>query len=203
MSNQQYAEYLDSSYKTSAGLEQGVPIQAGMFLGTSIHDTAQATGAGMMYNQLWQSKLNVHPTAMDVAVVTKLVRNTFMAVLIPLISYVYVKRNEVERSGKVGFKQVFPLFVAGFVVFALINSLGDYLIVQKQLLWNADAWNRLGKLVQSWSGYFIAVAMTGVGLGTDVKTFKKQGIKPFLVGLFAAFTIGLVSFVLIKIFING
>ena len=177
-------------------------VQAGIFMGTSIHDTAQATGAGMMYDQIWidDDKI-VNPTSMDVAVITKLVRNTFMAAVIPLIAYVHARKSNKDQSGKISFVKLLPVFVAGFIVFALIRSLGDYLIIQKGLLWNSGSWNSLEKLIKTWSGHFLAIAMAGVGLGTDVRQFRQMGIKPFLVGLFAALTVGLVSFILIKLFV--
>ena len=177
--------------------------QAGMFMGTAIHDTAQATGAGMMYDQLWMSGEKISgSTSMDIAVVTKLVRNTFMAVVIPLLAYIYNKKSGETQVKKLSFIKFFPLFVAGFIFLALIRSFGDYLIVQRNLIWNGDSWNNFGKVIQTWSGYFLAVAMVGVGLGTDFKRLRQLGIKPFLVGLFAALTVGFVSFILIKLFID-
>ena len=84
---------------------------------------------------------------------------------------------------------------------ALIRSLGDYLIVQKSLIWNVDSWDSLRKIVNIWSGNFLAVAMVSVGLGTDLKKLKNMGSRPFFVGLFAAIAVGIVSFALIKLFI--
>lgn len=48
-------------------------------------------------------------------------------------------------------------------------------------------------------GYFLAVAMAGVGLGTDIGKLRQLGAKPFYVGLFAALSVGVVSVILIKI----
>src|SRR5699024_7417304 len=42
------------------------PIKAGLFLGTSIHDTAQVTGAALIYDQIFQSE-----EVVNVATVTK------------------------------------------------------------------------------------------------------------------------------------
>lgn len=44
-------------------------------------------------------------------------------------------------------------------------------------------------------GIFLAVAMAGVGLGTSFSNLKKLGIKPFLIGILTAFTVGVVSLV--------
>jgi len=41
--------------------------------------------------------------------------------------------------------------------------------------------------------------MAGVGLGTDIKKLKKLGAKPFWIGFCAAVSVGIVSFLLLKI----
>ena len=57
---------------------------AGLFLGTSIHDTAQAAGAGLIYGQQYGV-----PEVLDTVTVVKLVRNLFMAGVIPLMAMLY------------------------------------------------------------------------------------------------------------------
>ena len=61
----------------------GNAFSAGLFLGTSVHETAQVAGAGLVYQQFYND-----PQALDVATVTKLVRNLGMLVVIPLMSIV-------------------------------------------------------------------------------------------------------------------
>src|SRR5699024_3872425 len=69
------------------------PIKAGMFLGTAIHDTAQVTGAALIYDQVFEEQKVV-----DVATVTKLTRNLFIIVIIPFVSYLFFKNNENNPS---------------------------------------------------------------------------------------------------------
>ncbi len=61
-----------------------LPTVAGLFLGTSIHETAQVAGEGLIYSQIYGA-----PRVLDGATVAKLVRNVFMAVVIPLMSFLY------------------------------------------------------------------------------------------------------------------
>jgi uncharacterized integral membrane protein (TIGR00698 family) len=179
-------------------------IQSGIFLGTSIHDTSQVTGAGMMYNQIWLGDdKTTFPTTMDIAVVTKLVRNTFIAVVVPLVAYIYAKKNDSTQSAKVKFSTFIPFFVICFVLLAIVRTVGDYLIVNKAIFWDPDSWNSTQKFIQSWSGHFLVVAMAGAGLSIDIKKLGHLGYKPFFVGLFSALTVGVVSFVLVKLFINS
>jgi uncharacterized integral membrane protein (TIGR00698 family) len=175
-------------------------VEAGIFMGTSIHETAQVAGAGIIYDQLWLGQSQaVTTTGADVAIVTKLVRNAFMALVIPFMAYTYVRRHSSTSRKKVNIISLFPVFILGFIAMAVLRSLGDYFVVSKSLLWNAEAWSSLCSMVKQWAGYFLAVAMAGVGLGTDIKKLKKLGAKPFWVGLCAAVSVGVVSLLLIKI----
>ncbi len=174
-------------------------VESGIFMGTSIHETAQVAGAGLMYDQLWiGADKTVNPTGADVAIVTKLVRNAFMAIAIPLLSYLYLRRNRRISEKRVSGLSLFPTFILGFVALAVIRSLGDYLVLSGSF-WNAEGWNHLCSLVEQWSGYFLAVAMAGVGLGTDIRKLKQLGAKPFFVGLFAALSVGVASIIMIKV----
>ena len=174
-------------------------VESGIFMGTSIHETAQVAGAGLMYDQLWiGAHKTANPTGADVAIVTKLVRNAFKAIAIPLLSYQYLRRSRRISRKKVNALSLFPTFILGFVALAVVRSLGDYLVLSESF-WNAEGWNHLCSLVKQWSGYFLAVAMAGVGLGTDIRKLKQLGAKPFCVGLFAALTVGVVSVIMIKL----
>lgn len=176
-------------------------VESGIFMGTSIHETAQVAGAGIIYDQLWiGSSQMVNPTGADVAIVTKLVRNAFMAAVIPLMAYLYIKREKKSSQKKVNFISLFPVFIIGFIAMAILRSLGDYIVVSKDLFWNVEGWSGFCSIVKQWAGYFLAVAMAGVGLGTDFKKLKQLGSKPFFVGFFAALSVGIVSLILIKIF---
>ena len=49
------------------------PLLVGLFLGTSIHETSQVAAAGLIYEQQFNS-----PETLNIATVTKLIRNTFL-----------------------------------------------------------------------------------------------------------------------------
>ena len=58
---------------------EGNSLFAGLFLGTAIHETSQVAAAGLIYDQQYNS-----PETLNIATVTKLLRNTFLIVMIPL-----------------------------------------------------------------------------------------------------------------------
>lgn len=182
----------------------GDTTMVGLFTGTSIHETAQVAGAGLIYDQTFPSTSN--PTAADAAMVTKLVRNTLMAIVIPAMAYIYTRRSIKSGASSGGAKinpwKLFPLFVIGFIAMAIIRSIGDTGIEnggQALALFSSGTWSDIIHYVKQWSGYILATAMAGVGLGTSLKTMKGLGIKPFYVGLVSATIVGVTSAVLVLI----
>ena len=86
---------------------------AGLFLGTSIHETAQVTGAGFIYDETFGT-VNVGKNAVTV----KLVRNLSMIVVIPLMTILY-QRESSSHKNHINIKQIsklIPLFIIGFFV---------------------------------------------------------------------------------------
>ncbi len=168
------------------------PTHAGLFLGTSIHETAQVAGSGLIYADLFDA-----PAGLDTATVTKLVRNVFMAGIIPLMAYQY-RRREATSSGaaKVSVLSLFPLFILGFIALAIFRTTGDVTLDSGGAaygLWDAGAWSGLVSAVKGWAENFLAMAMAGVGLGTSFKQLRTLGLRPFYVGFGAAIVVGALS----------
>lgn len=183
-------------------LFSGSTTMVGLFTGTAIHETAQVAGAGLIYDQTFQTISN--PTAADAAMVTKLVRNAMMAAVIPIVAYIYNRRNiepsESKRGAKINPFKLFPLFIIGFLVMAILRSIGDAGINgsgQAFSLLSNEAWRSVVSTMGQWSGYILATAMAGVGLGTSLATVRGLGVKPFYVGLFAATIVGVTSLILV------
>jgi len=185
----------------------GDATKAGLWLGTSIHDTSQVTGAALVFADLWSL-----PLGLDVATITKLVRNVFMILVIPLMAFLYVKNQmkEATESGeiksnvksKVNIKKLIPVFVIGFLLVSIFRSIGDAGINTTNLafgLLGEGSWDGLIKIVKDFANILFVISLGGVGLSTNFSNFKGLGIKPFLVGLFAALTIGVVSFLSVSL----
>jgi uncharacterized integral membrane protein (TIGR00698 family) len=185
----------------------GNPGAAGLFLGTSIHDTSQVTGAALIFGDTFGL-----PRAVDVATVTKLVRNVFMALVIPFAALVYSRRSAAEsaETGTQGaapgvrprVTKLLPLFVLGFLGFALIRSIGDAGIQAGGRafgLWDGAAWGAVHGWIKTWAVNLLVVALAGVGLSTSARILRGLGIKPFLAGLGAALCVGGISYALISL----
>jgi uncharacterized integral membrane protein (TIGR00698 family) len=176
----------------------------GLFLGTGIHETAQVAAAGMIYDQTFN--VITSPTVLDVATVTKLLRNVMMAVVIPAITIWYSARIQRTQVGKAGrtrsILRLFPLFIFGFLAMAILRSIGDYGLEnggQAFGLWEGETWKAIFGRVSEWSGYLLAAAMAGVGLSTSFRQMKGFGIRPFYVGFVAALSVGVVGLIMVLI----
>ena len=174
----------------------GDAFKAGLFLGTSVHDTSQVAGAGLVYQQFFGDA-----QALDVATVTKLVRNLSMLAVIPLMSILYHRRTSAGAAPPPWYTMV-PLFVIGFALVSLVRTVGDMAGAEEKvfgLLTHAQ-WKSLVGNTKTVAEYCLAIAMAGVGLSTSLANLKSIGLKPLGVGLFSAIVVGIVSVVLISLF---
>ena len=170
--------------------------EAGFFLGTSVHDTAQAMASSMIYDEVWSSRTATGLSCADIAITTELVRNTFMIVVIPFLGYWFRRRTAKEGTGT-GIKvmKYLPLFVLGYVAMGVVRTLGDRFIGADNAVW-VSTW----QTVKVIAGYLITVALASVGLNTNLRKLSVLGHKPFVCGLVAALSVGLVSWLLVWLF---
>ena len=173
-------------------LFDGDPFAAGLFLGTSVHETAQVAGAGLVYEQFYGD-----PQALDVATVTKLVRNMGMLVIIPLMSVLY-HRSAADGSAVPKWWTMIPLFVVGFAGMSLLRTVGDMGDRAFGFL-DPEQWKSIVAYTKQTAELCLAVAMASVGLGTSIKELMEIGMKPLAVGLFSALLVGGVSASLITL----
>ena len=170
----------------------GDPFASGLFLGTSVHETAQVAGSGLVYQQYYGD-----PQALDVATVTKLVRNLGMLAIIPLMSVVY-HRNSTDAGEAPKWWTMIPLFVVGFACMSLIRTIGDSGELAFGVL-PQETWQAIVSHTKEFAEICLAVAMAAVGLGTSIKGLKEIGLRPLAIGLFSALLVGGVSILLIKL----
>ena len=170
---------------------KGESLFIGLFLGTAIHETAQVAAAGLIYDQQFNS-----PETLNISTVTKLIRNTFLIIMIPLFAYLYSRGQIKER--KYSIISIFPYFVLGFIAMIILRNLGDHVFFFNQ----NEIWSSTVENIKILSKIFLTMAMAAIGLSTNFRDIKNMGYKPFLVGFIAMATVGLISIVTIEIFIN-
>lgn len=169
----------------AAGAMGFSPQQYGLIGGLAISDTSSVTAAGSTFDMITGGVTAVVQgeilTGGDMAVVVKLTRTVmlvFVAVAVMLIRMV--------RSGKAGEKtgdgsfvkqaaKAFPLFVIGFLLTAVLNTMIDFGSIPLGAV-------TLKTLCSKASKYFISCALVGVGFKIKLKELFTKGAKPVLLG---------------------
>ena len=167
------------------------PLLIGLFLGTSIHETSQVAAAGLIYEQQFNS-----PETLNIATVTKLIRNTFLIIMIPLFALLYNRGQTKEKNYSI--LKIFPYFVLGFIAMIILRNIGD----QFFLLSYDDNWNDVIDIIKFMSKIFLTMAMAAIGLSTNLKDIKSMGYKPFIVGFIAMLTVGIVCIITIESYLK-
>jgi uncharacterized integral membrane protein (TIGR00698 family) len=147
------------------------PIQAGMFLGGTIHDVAQVVGAGY----------SMSSETGDTATVIKLMR---VAMLLPVIicAAMITRSQGIPAGGKR--PPLLPWFAVGFVILAGISSTG---LVPPATI----------GFVNDVSRWCLVIAISALGMKTHLKEIVSVGIKPVL--LMLGETVFLASLVLLAL----
>ena len=165
------------------------PLLIGLFLGTSIHETSQVAAAGLIYDQQFNS-----PETLNIATVTKLIRNTFLIIMIPLFAFLYNRGRDVEK--KYSIISIFPYFVLGFVSMIIVRNLGDLTFSE------SNEWLFIVNSIQLYSKIFLTMAMAAIGLSTNLKEIRNMGFKPFVVGFIGMTTVGVVCISTIELYLK-
>lgn len=112
-----------------------------------MQDTSQVIGSALTYSEVYKDEL-----ALQVAAVTKLTRNLFLAAVIPGLAFVHARgAGTTAASGQgggfvAGVKKYVPVFVGGFVGMAMLRSVGDAMLAnsgQALGLFDASQWKSL------------------------------------------------------------
>ena len=166
----------------------------GLFLGSSIHDTAQVIGAAKMHQDIYLNDI-----VLNLSMVVKLLRNSLMIFVIPaLIIY-----NSTEREyKKISFNKIiklFPAFIIGFIVFGLFRTLGDYIFISptNHNVVMSEYWITIIGTIQYSGNYLIAISMSAIGLNTNYNLIKNIGFSPLIFSFIVASTVGLSSYLMI------
>lgn len=138
---------------------------AGAWFGGNIDTTAAVVGAGTIHGE----------EAQAVATVVKMAQNVFIGVaafLLALYFVVVVERKPDERPSVAVIWQRFPKFVLGFLLVALLASLG---VFNTEMI-------RAIKTLYKWA---FAMAFFSIGLELSVRELGKMGWPPVIVYLAA------------------
>ena len=163
-------------------------ISKGLFLGVGIHDTSQVLAASLIHFDI-----NGNSIVLETATLTKLIRNLFLALLIPYLA-VKVQSNSFGQTGLL--KQVsnnIPSFVYGFIFFIFIRTIGDQILVSSSIWDQILAWNH--QLVSALFGF----ALIALGLSIKIKELKDLSSSSIVIGLIFSLGVLFVGIIVIPI----
>jgi uncharacterized integral membrane protein (TIGR00698 family) len=148
----------------------------GIWAGLAVDNTAEATAAGALYSD----------AAAKLAVLTKTCRNALIGFIVLGYAIYWASRGQAQSvTNKAAFVwQKFPKFVLGFLLVSLLATVGFFTKDQNASLANISRWAFL-------------LTFAGVGLRTNFRDMRQQGLRPFAVGfigeiVIAFFTLALV-----------
>ncbi len=167
---------------------------AGIFLGTSIHDTSQVIGAALIAEQQYGlSGLSA------VAAFTKLLRNLSLLILIPAIAAWNSSRSQASSAGTPHMRQpALPTFLIWFVLLAALRAVADPLIRDTTA---SGAWEMTIAAGLKASELLLICGMSSVGLGVSLNKLKEVGLAAFLSAAITSVVVAATSLTLIYLLI--
>lgn len=132
-------------------------IGFGIWAGTAINDTSSVVAAGYTYSQ----------AAGNFATIVKLTRTLMIVPITLALAIITASKNTANRFS---LTKVFPWFILGFLTASIISTIGAIPPAFCKSL------AQLGK-------FFIVVAMTAIGLNTNLKQLINNGLRPIALGL--------------------
>lgn len=130
----------------------------GVYIGGSIHEVAQVVVAGN----------SVSESAAASGVIVKMTRVMMLAPLLLISGLVLLKKKPVDGENK---KPVLiPYFVLGFILVAIINSIG---IIPSTIV----------QPINTIDTFLLTMAMCALGIQTHISRFREAGTKPILLAL--------------------
>lgn len=130
------------------------PHQFGIYTGSTVHEVAQVYAVGE----------NINAEVANTAVITKMIRVMMLAPFLLVLSWAF-RENRDSKQHNI----MIPWFALCFIGVAVFNSFGLLPKSMVQFLIGAD-------------NILLMLAMSALGLTTQISAFRQAGIKPLLLG---------------------
>lgn len=134
----------------------------GLFAGSAVNDTSSVTATATAWDGIHGSN------TLDQATIVKLTRTLAIIPITLALAFKRTRDNEKSNS-KVDLKKIFPYFILFFVLASIITTV----------------FNLPGSItspIKDLSKFFIVMAMSAIGLNTNIVKLVKSGGKPILLG---------------------
>ena len=140
-------------------------IAYGIWAGTSVNDTASVVASGYAFSEV----------AGDFATMVKLTRTIAIIPTVLVFAFIStrIKQQELKAQSngkKVKLVKIIPWFICGFLLLAIINSVGAVPTA-------------VSGVIKNTSKFLMVTALAAIGLGTSITDFKKAGLSPMFYGI--------------------
>ena len=140
-------------------------IAYGIWAGTSVNDTASVVASGYAFSEV----------AGDFATMVKLTRTIAIIPTVLVFAYIgtRIKQKEMKEANngqKVNLMKIIPWFIGGFLLLAILNSVGFIPVA-------------ISGILKKTSKFLMVSALAAIGLGTSITDFKKAGLAPMFYGI--------------------
>ncbi|MBQ7035469.1 MAG: putative sulfate exporter family transporter [Clostridia bacterium] len=137
----------------------------GIWAGTSVNDTASVVASGYAFSEI----------AGDFATMVKLTRTIAIIPTVLVFAYIgtRIKQKELKEANKgqkVNLIKIIPWFIGGFLLLAVLNSVGCIPAA-------------VGGVIKDAGKFLMVTALAAIGLGTSITDFKKAGLAPMFYGI--------------------
>lgn len=146
----------------------------GLFAGTAVNDTSSVTATA----STWDTLHNTNGEVLEYATIVKLTRTLAIIPITVVLAFIRMKREKASAKTKVNIKKIFPMFILWFVLASVITTVVTSVCTGQALELAGDIFGFLKQL----SKFFIVMAMSAIGLNTDIIKLFKTGGKPILLG---------------------
>ncbi len=140
-------------------------IAYGIWAGTSVNDTASVVASGYAFSE----------AAGDFATMVKLTRTIAIIPTVLVFAYIGTRMKQKEMKAanngqKVNLVKIIPWFIGGFLLLAVLNSIGFIPAA-------------VSGVMKSASKFLMVTALAAIGLNTSITDFKKAGLAPMFYGV--------------------
>ena len=163
-------------YPLLPGLLHLSPGAYGLWAGASIHEIAQVVAAAFQDGA----------RSGELGTVSKLTRVMMLAPVVITLGLVAMRRASPTAGQSANAAPPMPWFVLGFVAMVIVNSLVAIPAVPK-------GWIVAG------TTFMLSMALAAMGIETDFRKLKAEGVKPLLLAAAAWLFIAIFSLVLVKV----
>lgn len=152
-----------------------------LFAGTAVNDTSSVTATATAWDNLY------HANTLDSATIVKLTRTLAIIPITLGLSFYEMKRHQTgDENNAFKLKKVFPTFILYFILSSLVTTV---LPLPTPLV----------NFLKNTSKFFIVMAMSAIGLNTNIANLFKRGGKAIIMGGLSWFFISFVSLLMQKL----